>query len=114
MVRKGSSEAVRAAELYGHTLWLYIVRMKRVTASEARKHWFRLLDEVVSGEVVVLERKGRRVVLRREDNRGSLKDRSELDYSKLLRISDADHADQWTWEWQGEEKALTPARRGAR
>ena len=88
--------------------------MKRVTASEARKQWFRLLDEVVSGEVVVLERKGRRVVLRREDTKEDLKERNNIDYRKLLRVPDADHADQWTWEWQGEEKALIPARRGTR
>ncbi len=45
---------------------LYIVHMKRVTASEARKSWFRLLDDVAAGEVVVIERKGRRIVLRGE------------------------------------------------
>jgi hypothetical protein len=37
---------------------LYIVRMKRVTASEARRNWFRLLDEVAAGAVVVIERGG--------------------------------------------------------
>ena len=40
--------------------------MKKVTASEARKRWFRLLDDAASGEVIVVERKGRRLVLRRE------------------------------------------------
>jgi hypothetical protein len=45
--------------------------MKRVTATEARKQWFRLLDEVAAGEVVVLERKGRQLVLRCEDFQGS-------------------------------------------
>ena len=93
---------------------MYVVRMKRVTASEARKQWFRLLDEVVAGEVVVLERKGRRVVLRREDTKRGLKEQHDIDYRKLLRVPDADQADQWTWEWQGEEKAITLARRGAR
>ena len=67
--------------------------MKQVTATEARKQWFRLLDEVVSGEVVILERKGRRVILRREDSKRGLKDPKELDYRKLLRVPDADHAD---------------------
>jgi antitoxin (DNA-binding transcriptional repressor) of toxin-antitoxin stability system len=80
--------------------------MKHMTASEARKQWFRLLDEVASGEVVVLERKGRRVVLRREDTKDSAQEQRPPDYRKLLRASDADHADQWTWEWQGEENAL--------
>ena len=88
--------------------------MKRVTATEARKQWFRLLDEVVSGEVVILERKGRRVILRREDSERGLKDPKELDYRKLLRVPDADHADQWTWEWQGEEADLILAKQGSR
>jgi antitoxin (DNA-binding transcriptional repressor) of toxin-antitoxin stability system len=87
--------------------------MKRITASEARRQWFRLLDEVVAGEVVVLERKGRRVVLRREDIKVRQKEPPEIDYRKLLRVPDADHADQWTWEWQGEEKDLTLAKRGS-
>ncbi len=85
--------------------------MKHMTASEARKQWFRLLDEVASGEVVVLERKGRRVVLRREDAKESAQAQRTPDYKKLLRAPDADHADQWTWEWQGEEQELTSTRR---
>jgi hypothetical protein len=88
--------------------------MKRMTASEARKQWFRLLDEVVAGEVVVLERKGRRVVLRREDTKEGMKEQNNIDYRKLLRVPNADYADEWTWEWQGKEKELTPARRGTR
>ena len=35
--------------------------MKRVTASDARKNWFRLLDEAAAGEVVVIERAGTRI-----------------------------------------------------
>ena len=88
--------------------------MKRITASEARKQWFRLLDEVVAGEVVVLERKGRRVVLRREETQGRQREQPEIDYRKLLRVPDADHADQWKWEWQGEEKAVTLTKHGSR
>ena len=81
-----------------------------MTASEARKQWFRLLDEVVAGEVVVLERKGRRVVLRREDPQVGKKGPPEIDYRTLLRVPDADHADEWSWEWQGEEKDVTLAK----
>jgi len=70
--------------------------MKRVTASQARREWFTLLDEVVAGEVVVLERNGQRVVVRRED-RGA---RATVpDYSKLIGAKDIDTADQWTWAW---------------
>jgi len=43
--------------------------MKKVTASEARRQWFRLLDEAAQGEVIVLQRRGRRLVLRREEGR---------------------------------------------
>ena len=75
--------------------------MKRITASEARKNWFRLLDEVAGGEVFVLERKGRRLVVRRED---SSLDSTELelpDYGNLLHVPDADEADRWSWHWKG-------------
>jgi hypothetical protein len=88
--------------------------MKRLTASEARKYWFRILDEVAAGEVVVLERKGRRLVLRREDSKSETQDRNLPDYKKLLRAHDADLADEWTWEWHGPEQELTPTRRGIR
>ena len=78
--------------------------MKRVTASEARKDWFRLLDEIVAGEVVVLERKGRRLVLRRENSR--MGERNLPNYKKLLRVPNGDQADQWSWEWKGPEQEL--------
>ena len=93
---------------------MYIVHMKRVTASEARKQWFRLLDEVVAGEVVVLERKGRRLVLRCEDSKSATTEHHLPDYRKLLRAPDADQADQWTWEWQGPEQGLVPVLRKVR
>ena len=77
--------------------------MKNVTASEARKNWFRLLDEALNGEVIAVQRKGRRLVLRREelaDNRmqgepGSIK--------QLLHVPMHEKADRWSWEWRGPE-----------
>jgi antitoxin (DNA-binding transcriptional repressor) of toxin-antitoxin stability system len=82
--------------------------MKRVTASEARKNWFRLLDEVAAGEVVVIERNGRRVVLRREP--AARKASPDLpDYSQLLRAPNADEADRWSWEWKGPGHRLQPS-----
>ncbi len=79
--------------------------MKRVTASEARRHWFRLLDEVIGGEVVVIERKGQRVVLRREQK--SRVARETLpDYSALISAPQASNADAWSWEWGGQESEL--------
>ncbi len=75
--------------------------MKRLTASEVRKNWFRVLDEVAAGEVVVLERKGQRIVLRREDKKTAKSKQQVPDYSRLLRVPDADQADRWSWDWQG-------------
>ena len=75
---------------------MYIVHMKRVTPSQARREWFRLLDEVLSGEVVVLERKGQRIVLRRESVRRGT---SPPDYSSLIRVTGNDDADRWKWTW---------------
>lgn len=61
--------------------------MKRITAGEARKNWFRLLDEVA--EV-----------------------REVPDYSGLIGATgDAAHADQWGWDWPSEEGDLVPVDR---
>ena len=82
--------------------------MKRITASEARKNWFRLLDEVAQGEVVVIERSGRRILLRRE----AAEVREVPDYSGLIgAVRDAADADRWGWDWPGEERDLVPVDR---
>ena len=72
---------------------MYNVHMKRVTASEARRNWFRLLDEVVGGESIVIERRGVRVVVQREAPASAVPG----DYSDLLVAPDVDSADRWTW-----------------
>ena len=77
--------------------------MKRVTPSEARRNWFRLLDEVAGGEVVVLERKGKRIVLQRER---SAKRIAQPDYSSLIKAKGIDHAERWTWEWSPRGRLL--------
>ena len=81
--------------------------MKRVTATQARRNWFRLLDEVVDGEVVVVERNGRRVVIRHEDD-------AEVDevpsYEGLIAAEDADAADRWGWDWD-DDGELVPSPR---
>lgn len=92
--------------LTGPAIYVYIVHMKRVTASEARKHWFRLLDEVAAGETVVIERKGRRIVLRRDTEARAAG--SVPDYSTLLRVLDPSEAAEWGWEWEGPEGDLRP------
>lgn len=69
--------------------------MKQYSATHARAHWFAILDDVVAGEAVVIERKGHRVVLRCEESAPA----SIPDYSKAIQSPDVDNADQWTWNW---------------
>lgn len=80
--------------------------MKRMTASEARRNWFRLLDDVAAGEVVAITRKGRRIVIRREDP-PSAAGRKLPDYSAILKVRDVGAADTWRWEWPGPERDLS-------
>ena len=85
---------------------MYIVHMKRVTASEARKNWFRILDEVAQGAVVCIERSGRRIVLRREPE---AKEAASLpDYSTLIQAPKLEEADTWGWFWSPEDGTLEP------
>jgi hypothetical protein len=73
--------------------------MKRVTASDARKNWFRLLDEVAAGAVVSIERGGRSILLQRAP---STKDAGETpDYHALVRAAHLEQADRWSWDWHG-------------
>jgi hypothetical protein len=78
--------------------------MKRMTASEARRRWFSVLDRVARGEVIAVERAGRLIVLRREDPPS--KDMIPPDYSSVLSVPDADDADQWGWDWSPGDKPL--------
>ena len=73
--------------------------MKRITASAARRNWFRLLDEVVQGEKIVIERRGRRIVVLCEDLEEADPNKGTPDYSILLQVPDADEADRWSWNW---------------
>lgn len=84
--------------------------MKSITATDARKEWFRLLDEVAAGEVVVIERGGRLLELRRREPAHEVQDAPG--YADVLRVPDADEADTWGWEWEGPGQPLRP-RRGA-
>jgi len=81
---------------------MYNVHMKTVTPSQARKNWFRLLDEAAEGEVIVIERKGRRLVLQRESDKTA-----EIpSYQGLIEAADAARADTWSWEWSPEGLTL--------
>ena len=79
--------------------------MKRMTASEARRSWFRLLDEVAAGEVVVIARKGRRILIKREAENRSLRE-DHPDYAGLVRATDIENAADWGWDWDGPESEL--------
>lgn len=87
---------------------MYTVHMKRMTATDARKNWFRLLDEVIEGEVVLIERGGARLLLKLVDQ-GEPAERIP-DYRALIQVKDVDEADQWGWEWDGSSEGLQPRR----
>lgn len=87
---------------------MYIVHMKRTTASEARRNWFRILDEVAAGETVSLERNGRRILIVAADE--SAEERTVPNYSGIIDAPDADEADQWSWAWRPEEELAPTVR----
>ena len=84
--------------------------MKRVTASEARRDWFRLLDEVLDGAVIAIVRKGKRTIIRRKDPKRAGRD-AVPNYRAILSVPDAEQADSWTWDGPGADGEITPARR---
>lgn len=85
--------------------------MKHLRASEARRRWFQLLDDVIAGEEVVIERHGQRIVIRSEGQVEADRD-AVPDYSKVLRATCLDDADRWTWEWsEGELRPKGPTDR---
>ena len=68
--------------------------MKFVTASEARKNWFTLLDEAAKGQVIAIDRNGQRIVLRVDKTR-----QEKPAHKKLITGQDVDNADKWGWDW---------------
>lgn len=84
--------------------------MKRVTASDARKNWFRLLDEVAAGEVVVIDRGGQRVLITREAS--AVCEQAAPSYGDLIRAPHADRADQWGWNWEETDGEVKPLELG--
>lgn len=73
----------------------YIVHMKHVTASEARRNWFKLLDEAANGEVIAIQRNDKKLILRAQ------KGRRRIPSYKGLIGGKVDDADTWGWEWKG-------------
>jgi hypothetical protein len=80
--------------------------MRRVTASDARKNWFRILDEVAAGDVVVVERGDRRILIQREETAAT--NEPVPDYSGLIRAPEAELAEHWGWEWAQSGGDLQP------
>jgi hypothetical protein len=78
-----------------------------MTASDVRRNWFRVLDEVLAGETIAVERHGRRVILRADDTREATAAAPAPDYSRILR-GNVEEADSWSWDWPGPEDDLSP------
>lgn len=78
--------------------------MKSVTPTQARKNWFRLLDEVAAGEIVHIRRGDKLIVLRCETRQPE----PAADYSKLINGKLLEQADEWGWEWSEEGVVPTP------
>lgn len=84
--------------------------MKRVTATEARKNWFRYLDEAAEGEVLLIERGGTRLVLHRQTQEDASL-RGAPSYEGLIWATNAEEADRWGWNWKESGEALSPVDR---
>jgi hypothetical protein len=92
VLRCSAEERTFVGSLTALTFDLYNVHVKRVTASDARKNWFRLLDEAVKGEVIAIERNGSRLILKLDKRKKSIPD-----YKKWIR-GNWDNADKWGWK----------------
>jgi len=79
--------------------------MKHVTASEARKNWFKLLDEAAKGEIIAIQRNDKKLILRLDKRAKSVPS-----YKGLIGGKNIENADKWGWEWS-ESKGLVPVTR---
>ncbi|PYS53463.1 MAG: hypothetical protein DMG13_12530 [Acidobacteria bacterium] len=68
------------SSLIGFTSDLDNVHVKRVTASDARKNWFKLLDEAVKGEVISIDRNGSRLILKLDKRKQSIPDSKKAEH----------------------------------
>jgi hypothetical protein len=83
--------------------------MKQVSATEARKNWFTLLDEAARGEVIAIRRNDKNLILKLEKSK-----RATPDYKKSIDFPDADNAETWGWEWKGAGKLAAAKLRRAK
>jgi hypothetical protein len=84
---------------------LYIVHMKYVTASEARKNWFQLLDEAANGEIIAIQRDDKKLILKVEKTKPRTPN-----YKGLIHFEDADDADTWSWQWKGPGRLISKSK----
>ena len=70
--------------------------MKHVTATEARKNWFQLLDEAARGEVIAIQRDDKKLILKAAKTKSR-----PPNYRKLIHFPEADDAHTWGWDWKG-------------
>jgi hypothetical protein len=80
--------------------------MKHVSASEARRNWFKLLDEAVKGEVIAIQRDDKKLILKLQKGKAKTPD-----YTKLIDFPDVDTADLWSWDWKGPGKLSAKIKR---
>ena len=80
--------------------------MKTVTASEARRHWFQLLDEAAAGHVIAIDRNGTKLVLRSDKRR-----KAKATTRKFLSGDDIENADRWGWAWDSAGKLVPVTRK---
>lgn len=86
---------------------MYTVHMKRVTATEARRRLFQLLDAVENGEDIVLERSGVRFRLTLDKAR----ERAEDPGSPLIVDDPALLEGDWTWQTDEDGQLVFQSRR---
>jgi hypothetical protein len=101
-----AQKSPRYRDLTKRHSYLYIVHMKYVTASEARKKWFQLLDEAVNGEIIAIQRDDKRLILKADKRKARIPN-----YSGLIHFPDADGVDTWSWRWKGPGRLVSKRKR---
>ncbi len=72
--------------------------MRQVSATDARKNFFTLLDRAAEGEAVIIKRKGVFLRLIREKPH---KKKVAFSYRRYFHNS-TDKADSWSWDWDSQ------------
>ncbi len=73
--------------------------MQHLSATEARQHFFELLDRAAQGEAVFIDRRGLTLKLVRGESSQKKKKSSSIEYRAHIH-SPVDQSDQWSWDWK--------------